>query len=338
MTPSRSGRFPLSSAAMKAVARALTHNPESGFDALMAGLRHDDPTPFSVSLRGCPDRRVALDRPLTWLSGAVGSGKMETALSFMKGATRSGYRTVSTSTHNGILGRWRSEERLAINLIQKEADPVALSRALRLAKAAFYGKSAGHLGILLPNLHEAPLSMAQALVPALTELSTLVDGETRLVLSDPGFLVQDLLRIVLPLREAAIKSGSQVIIETCRSLQALGPGVLPEDGQLLMYNPMSADSELSRLQTGEGLLRVGGELMGVDTGYEPSNLLREGNEFFTPPSHAPQVHEVADRIDARFRSDPRATHIGRLELVARACGYRSWHAAQGRSEGRVSAR
>lgn len=329
MTPSPSGRFPLSSSAMKAAARALARNPDSGFTAIMAGLRHDGPNPFNVTLRGRPDQQVRLDQPLIWLSGAVGSGKTEAAVSLMKAATRSGYRTVSTSTHNGILNRWASEERLVIDLTDKRADPEAVSDALRLAKVAFSDMSAAHLGILLPNLHMAPLGIAETLVPALTELFTLVDAETRIVLSDPGLLVPDLLRIVTPLREAAIRTGSQVIVETGRPLHVLGAGVIPEDGQLLMYDPEGAHT--SRLQLGEGLLRVGGDLIEVGTGYESPDLRYDGKEPHTSPSHEPQVYEVATRIDARVRSDPPATHIARLELVARACGYRSWHAAQGRS-------
>jgi hypothetical protein len=329
MTPSPSGRFPLSSSAMKAAARALARIPDSGFTAIMAGLRHDGPNPFNVTLRGRPDQQVRLDQPLIWLSGAVGSGKTEAAVSLMKAATRSGYRTVSTSTHNGTLSRWSSEERLGIDLTDKGADPDAVRDALLLAKAAFCGMSAGHLGIVLPNLDKAPRGTAEALLPALTDLFNILDGETRLVLTDPGLPVPDLLRIASPLREAAIRTGSQVIIETGRPPHVLCEGVLPEDGQLMMYDPERAD--MSCLRLGEGLLRVGGDLIEVGTGYESPDLRYDGKDFLIPPSHAPQVHEVAARIDARVRSDPPATHIARLELVARACGYRSWHAAQGRS-------
>lgn len=103
---------------------------------------------------------------------------------------------------------------------------------------------------------------------------------------------------------------------------------LPGPGRFT-YNPERADT--SRLQLGEGLLRVGDELIGVDAGYEPSDLIRVRKDFVAPSTYAPQVYEVVARIDALVRSDPPTTHIARLELVARACGYRSWHAAQGRS-------
>jgi len=328
MTPVRSGKLPLSSAAMKVTARALSSGM-SGHGALMAALRHEEPKPFSLSLRGKPDQRVQIDQPLVWISGAVGSGKTEATVSLMKDATRVGYRTVSTSTHNATLHRWRPEERVAIDLREVEDDPEAISCKLRLAKVAFCGKSAAHLGILLPNLHKSSVSMAEDLVPALVELSTLLDVETRIVLSDPGHLVTDLLSLVAPLREAAIRSGSQVLIETSRPFRVLGQSILDEDGLLLMYTP-EAGPDQSSLRSEEGLLRVGETFMAIDTGYEAPDLVRAGRDFFAAPSHPQNVYEVAKRIDERVRSDPTATHIGRLELVAQACGYRSWHAAQGR--------
>lgn len=98
------------------------------------------------------------------------------------------------------------------------------------------------------------------------------------------------------------------------------------DSVILMRNEAAVEPELKildlqDLQEGNGYLMAAGNSVPVQGGHEDT----------VPPD--PIINDrtkaLIDRITQKVKLHSAGTHMERLELVARCCGYRSWHAAQG---------
>lgn len=148
------------------------------------------------------------------------------------------------------------------------------------------------------------------------------------------------------LRTAATRVGAQVMI-FCRDHLREDPEieVAPEDG-LILGKSCHASSGRNRFDAPDLEMAIEGEFVlrdaaacALHTGRAPAAALSEGFapvlggfEFSLEPVsvYTEAAQRVMRKIEDGLGAHQAETHIQRLELVARSCGYRSWHAAQGR--------
>lgn len=333
MFNTNSGKLRLSTAAMKIAAWQLADG-ESGqaSRAIRAALCHDNPYPIALDIRdgNMTPSRVELQSRVTWLVGVTGSGKTEAAHAGLRAAARAGHLTAHITAGNDIYRRWHRSEVSAFDFTAAEKhDDLPLPDLV----AALSDRNRIHIRLSTPYAHTLkgvdfsiePFldAMEQSRAPRTILIEEaewrhagLVDRLKSLIMKRPDhrfiIAVQDAQAVesaIDPSRDAVIAMRSCDTPQMMRHLDLVGAPHLK--------------SECHYLREGEGFLIQAGEARPVLCGYEfqldPDPVLA-GSEAERAIRHLKEsIQETAPR-----------THTERLEAVARACGYRSWHAAQGR--------
>lgn len=294
-------QFNLSTPAMKAAARALRDHADIGPDgsaraAVMAGLRHDHPQPARIPHIDGPS--VVLTAPVIWLTGQPGSGLFTLQSLWVSEALHCGHRVLFVSPHSRLLGfREELEDEGVFRVTHNLSDP---ARQVSAVKIPSYDQAS----MLHPFLSEA---LGAALENALDSTP------------EPFWVVFDQH---LPDPDLLDKLRSSPRVRTL--VTAFDPaGDAPKAGdacvQTLGAKAADADTVVwtMRILQGSEDTRMDARL------WDPSPKgLIDGAEM------------VISRLSARPSHGGLRTHTQRLEAVARACGFSSWHAAEGRRNNR----
>ncbi len=333
--PERNGRLALSSAAMKQVAKRL--DLDTPLNALMAGLRTDAAEmPFDIVSEPAKDLTII---------GEAMSGSYETARGFLYQAARVGFRTVffthemSPHMEGNTFHPWHKIDVRGIEyqqvlkhtrarLLNLCEGPVSREEIFRVFHNAFTDFGNRHLIVSIfvrrqdPERYDAIMKDVFWALRAYDD--RIMNAET------PAPLMWAQLREVV----FAIP-GSGIPKPDMAFLRRVSGGVVT----VFSYEDAGAWAE----PAGPCLFGTGTEPVVADLGpgefflgrwrqeIVPKHMRGIIGPYATKATHVldPVVERALDRITAT--SDGlRRGHVERLDLVAKACGYTSWHAAQGR--------
>lgn len=338
-----SGKFAMSSPAMKVAAQVLrSHSQPDGasFHAVMAGLRKDNPYPLYVLSRDKKKTAICLSSSLAWLSGDIASGSSQVAHAWQKASVRAGYRSVYITMDNSSYWDWSEDERHVLNLT--DIDGMAMHDIKSCMDAAveqMNNTTAHHLHIQVPNLSKANDNISKNYIEVASHFGEFIDNQTRVFFKDTGLPKAELSRLTEYFRELARKADSQVIVETKRMPDISSLMQENKDDVILMrqltqppldpkmFNELTLP-DFTVLKEGQGYHWNGrAYFQPIEAPYDDAQPDVSGNVEKTQSKDTDRV--VSKIEEARRKSLPK-THMECLEIVARACGYRNWHAAEGR--------
>lgn len=319
------GKLPLSNTAMKVAARNLQQfadHAAAASIAIRAALREDAKNTYELWHRDKSKGRIGVDAPLTWVSGGCGSGKTELTYAAARHAARNGYRVVTITTENNHPFRWQKGDRVTVDL--RESWPHSAEEITRQLMPQLSNAALINLIILCPVLMKSGVDA----IPQMEQVRRLVidalPRECFLVIDDP-FSPYPMEPILPKLRSALGKTASMAIISS-PYLPDAHSEVIAQGECLIsmrMVEPYDCGFDHRNLREGMGYLHFNGEITAIEGDYE----------FDLDPAYvlSDQVRKAIERLEKILNTGETHTHMDRLEAVARACGYRSWHAAQGRS-------
>lgn len=276
--------------------------------AVKAALQVDRPAPLCVFT---PAGSEPLPQGMTLLMGAEGSGKSEMTLGLASQAVQAGRRAFLLDDEDFIASvqdRAGREAALVGKDFWRDADLVlqplpflGSARVEHVIDLCVAAKPGDLLAINLDILgHDAQDSFT--LLRALADRGHHVVVSTQEMRGHVSSADLDDLKTLVLMRQ--VNAGSWMD----RILKMAGLETIP------------APRTMQALRPGEGFLAHAGTL----TPFR-SDMMRPGT-FGLPPA----AEAAAARLDVALGKHPCATHTERLEMVARAFGFRSWHAAQGR--------
>lgn len=243
--------------------------------------------------------------PLAWVSGSSGSGKTEAANSWLRDAVTSGRPAVMVTTETRFWSQWHPEDVLIIQEYERDLIRDRVRRSERpftliVSKPPQTDRQGGSV-------------MRDMFLDALDALPR------------DGLLVADEMHWgSVPDRETLTSLNSGQLILLAQSDEAIRHLRRPEDGffgALLPRNTIPGDPRAD-LRTGEAFYEALNVRIKVDFPYHPDLF---GASFLRKPERL-----ALSKLEPNKEALRRVTHMEKLEAVARACGYRSWHAAQGR--------
>lgn len=320
-----SGKFPLSSTAMKIAARNLQQfadHPAVASIAIRHAVRADTDHLYKLWHRNKSEGQTSVDAALTWVSGCCGSGKTELTFAAARHAARNGRRVVTLTTDHSYAMRWHDEDRVLVDL--REGWPHSEDQIRSRIGPHLVNPGLINLTVLIPVL----IKLREELIGVAASLRKYLINHFP---HESLFVVDDLYNPYpqepfLPgLREALHKTGSSAIISTQVVPERLSETILENDCQITMrtLDPPQTGLDYKNLREGMGYLHIHGEVIPIEGEYEfsldPERIL------------CGALMEAISRLEKNLSGRDCPTHISRLEAIARACGYRSWHAAQGRS-------
>jgi hypothetical protein len=132
------------------------------------------------------------------------------------------------------------------------------------------------------------------------------------------------------LQKSLFDQGGYMLVETrfpCDS-----PNLPVLSGDVRMQGRCASRSEISdlasHLKEGQFLLEIPeGEWEMIEGPYE--------FDIDPLPSIGAQVHDILTRLESAATRFTRDTHMQRLEMIARAAGYRNWHSAQAHTSSHI---
>lgn len=324
MTFFNRGKLPLSNNAIKCAVRCLQAEParpDRAAIAIRQALCEDATVVFEVNNRSDLKGRISVDAPLTWVSGCCGSGKNELVHGASRSAARNGRRIVMITADARVVQRWHKADVRVIDLREIEFDQSVDLQSL--IDASLEDGSIACLIILIPVLTKLTTEAAAAfdhLYPHV--ISRLPKGAFFII--DEVLLSHGTINFLRGMRNSLSSLGSYAMITCFRIPAACLPEVSSEDCYIQMRDACSPKAAVScrSMREGEGLLALNGETIPIEGDYEFS---------VSPPLVlSDHVLSVIKRLEERLMKGVAQGHIAHLEAVARSCGYRSWHAAQGR--------
>lgn len=318
------GKLTLSNMAMKTAARslkAISDHPAAASIAIRDAIRADADHLYQIWHRDKSKGRMDIDARLTWVSGCCGSGKTELTFAAARNAAHNGYRVVTLTTDNNYPWRWRRDESDVIDL--REDWPRSCETRISELESRLADPGLITVIVLVPVLSKLSVEMADAILPLRQLIIDNLPDQCLLVLDDL-YSPDPLPRILPKLQDTLRRTGSRAIVSSQDVPEGLSEQLTSDDYHITMrlLHPSGLSSDHRDLREGMGYLHMNGEVIPIEGDYEfdldPKKVL---------PG---QVREVITRLENILSREGNLTHIGRLEAVARACGYRSWHAAQGR--------
>lgn len=330
----------LSVSAMKAMAKTL--KAAAHWDAVplahaavRSGLRHDAPEPLSLTREG--GEPLFFTQLVVWISGDPGSGKSEMAHTWIRDAARSGHRTLWLDTHTSFAKRWSENDVLVIdtrvsendhkqnavqNVSNKTVVVVESQRTQDLRTQileALDPREHRHVHILVDRYTPFSLEHTSRMSMIMSTIHRHAPEGMMVALDEINWQQERSARYLLGPSDKNIKL--MCLAQTNGILDNL---IEDDDGYLLMQS-VKKNKDLYRLnlRTGEGLVRGEGQTIYRDLRYVAGE---------TPSlSLNADARMAIKRLTQDLRSQQPQTHMERLACVARMCGYRSWHAAEGRT-------
>ena len=333
------GKLALSSAAIKVAAEHLkqNHAPEH---VIMAGLRHDNPYPCKIGLPKTGD--IPIGPGPVWVFGCAGSGKTELFHTASVDLARVGYRTLLVSGRGYHHSKWSPDESRSILLSHEDAGPDGINlsdpdwpNALDMRMREHFSEPAVfNVTIVIPFWMKMGSDSARISEIVMDTVSTSLPPDVGILIENVilhGDALDGLRRILnrttpppvfvspemMPGCLDAVKTGDPKIF-----MRMVGP-----NEHITRHAPELTPEIVERCSMffeGMGILSHDGEMTEILVRYDG-------------PAQMPRVlarqpaGRAIEALKARLSSAARpGTHMGRFEAVSRACGYRSWHAAQGR--------
>jgi hypothetical protein len=312
---------------MKAAARSLkttADHPATALIAIRDAIRVDADHLYQIWHRDKSEGRIDIDARLTWVSGCIGSGKPELTYAAARNAARNGYRVITVTTDNNYPYRWRRDERVVIDL--RKSWPHSCETYMSELKSQLADPAIINLAVLVPELLKLSVEETN---PILQLRQMILDNlpDHCLFVMDDLFYFHPLPPVLPQLQSALHRTGSRAIVSSQDVPEGISEQLTSDDCHITMrlLHPSGLEKDHSTLREGIGFLHIDGEVLPIEGDYEfdlyPNSVFSE------------QAREVITRLEHILSREGILTHIGRLEAVARACGYRSWHAAQGRRSG-----
>lgn len=314
---SRKGQLALSSFSIKLMAKVFGETG-SADAAVRAALRNDIPSRLSVMLEGSDQ---AVDNQVIWVFGTTGAGGSEMAVSFAKENSARGGKTCFI-TPRTVFYRLPAQE-------------------------TYYSGLGWNLGYISENVemldHPFCVLTVRNVCRSVEDHAADFLSALKVVdLLDADLIVlDDVLWSVYPAEAAAFvnkmrRLGKRLIVMSMEWRLVPRDAIIPSDAVLLMKSVTGEEYQkdlFSRLSwfsheqpphekvlqfaPGEGFLismtkfgRFTAHYRYTDASYLPEPAVR-----------------AVTMLQKKDRRDP---YMARLDAAARACGYRSWHAAQGR--------
>jgi len=315
MFTTKQGKFALSNAAMKLAARRVASNPDQIEAAVRAAMWHDASAFFAINNRFDESVRYEIIAPIAWVSGSSGSGKTELMHAASRNAARAGAQVITLSGYCEVAHRWHEDDRAVLDLRDHRLEVAEME--------SFMKRCEPYLIIALPNIFKSRPDHIEAIQDFIMKvIENLSDGMV-LVIDEVVLDLLALPRMVAQLRTHLASRGINAII-SMQDRNDIAPYVVEGDAEIVMrsFNETDFNGALLELVEGEGFLVQNGKVAPVLSDYE----------FTDKPMHVlpAEAQKVVERLKAQLTDGGNLGHIGRLDAVARACGYRDWHTAQGR--------
>lgn len=307
-----------STVAIKVAAKTLGET-QSARAALMAALRHDHPLTVSVTMGGA---KTHLEHPVIWVFGVTGSCKTHMATAWARAAGSSGHKTCFITTKPGLHNAFPSIESV---LLTGSASEDELRNALASPHVPVTMVLVDPVQKTGDAHSEGVMKAATAFIASDCDLIIVDDFSRRPLATDAIEMIAEHARrsqkrvIILAddwnhMRFGLIKENDAVLV--MRSVNG------PEFTDLLLKNiPWDRGTlcfrHLSALDIGKGVLMSSDGFYAFEGPYDPSS-----STMFDAPTN---------RAITALESSPRATtHTDRLNALALACGFKGWHAVEGR--------
>ncbi|MFG6572036.1 hypothetical protein ACGYLO_10565 [Sulfitobacter sp. 1A13353] len=315
MFSTNQGKFALSNAAMKLAARRVASNPDKIEAAVRAAMWHDASAFFGINNRFDKSVRYEVIAPIVWVSGCTGSGKHELTHAASRSAGRAGAQVITLTTLPDMAYRWHEDEREVFDIREKTLEVAELRRLMK--------RNDPHLIIRLPVLAKACPERISEVQIFIEEVIQLLNENMIFVIDRFVLDVVNLPKLMQHLRAQIRTTGVSAIV-SIEERKFSADLVMKGDAEIVMRGIDSTDFDgaLPELIEGEGFLVQNGKVIPVLSDYE----------FTYEPMHVlpAKARNVVKRLKAQLSGGGDLGHIGRLDAVARACGYRNWHTAQGR--------
>ena len=292
----------LSQRGMKIVAAALaTGTPAK--EAVRAGMRASCPS--SVNVSGSDGAEISVTQPVIWVSGTTGSGKSELAHACVRTASAFGRPTLMVSDET-FAQRWDSGDAVRLE------DDTCTIDSMRTAFAA--GK---HVSVRAPRPYDVPPAAYEA------RLSSLLSIVRESVPEDGLVVLDEVNWLRIPDRSLLISMERGQVMCLTQNDRSITHLRTDADALIGLFSTDPSDGpERTKLSAGRGILFSAHGQPDVRFSHHQIAELAERTRAHLTRA----VERVVQRLEGRTWD----THTQRLEAVARACGYRSWHAAQGR--------
>lgn len=328
MIDERGGKFCMTPAAMKAGARemGMRGSPAEAVArrAVYASLRHYKAAGPRVFAHDGSEKTL---RKVTIVLGTTGAGKSEAALGWCAKEAARGAASVLIGNVRCVVGRMG---RLSVSA--HISDPMAWDLI----------RSAGedHLNAMIstPSVKDSGPVSAESLLP----LMEAIPSHSLLVLDGLcSWYAGDGERNEV-MRKIHDRVGNTIMTfqDACSMVRVIGSGDgLSAADTFLMKSVDKRTAEMFRPEEERDALSWARDLLDLTSGS--GFLLRDGTAIRSTAPHLSSAGEgrILSRgalnavriLTERLGEGWPSTHTERLELMARACGYRSWHAAQGRT-------
>ena len=315
MFSTNQGKFALSNAGMKLAARRLADYPDQVEAAVRAAMWYDTPSFFGIRNRFDKNVRYEVVAPITWVSGCAGSGKTELMHAASRDAARAGAQVVTLSGYCEVAHRWHEDDRAILDLRDHRLEVSEMERFLRRCEP--------YLIIALPIISKCHPDQIAAIQDFIEKVFDKLSDGMVLVIDEVVLEVMALPYLIVQLRKKLADRRIHAMI-SMQERNHFAPHVVQRDAEIVMrgIDHTDFDGALLELIEGEGFLVQNGKVIPVLSDYE----------FTYEPMHVlpARAQNVVKRLKGQFSGGVNLGHIGRLDAVARACGYRNWHAAQGR--------
>lgn len=322
-------KFALSADAMKVVAKALAVPDEMGGTpraAVMAGMRNDNEPRFCFADRfekgaKTPEAWTNIYKSMKFISGDTGAGKTHLMRTWAQLAAEKGYRSLSLSKEPPR--GWADED---ISTFDAPASPDEVVAVCDRIRDALTRGEASHI-----HFSMGPYATQNALYRSVVHRVVddfVWDGREDILFTVDDFDWREEVPLLYKVSDYASVARFQFATTTRRTadLPAERFAVRPSEIRMLSTHREDdhhAGHNRHDLERGQFLL-----------GDESEKTYRTPKDLGTPgASRLPEFSlRAIARLERAKRERPMETHTERLEAVARACGYRSWHAAQGRAK------
>lgn len=315
MFSTNQGKFALSNAAMKLAARRVASNPDQIEAAVRAAMWHDASAFFGINNRFDENVRYEVIAPMTWVSGCTGSGKTELMHAASRDAARAGAQVVTLSGYCEVAHRWHEDDRAILDLRDHRLEGSEMERFLRRCEP--------YLIIALPIISKCHPDQIAAIQDFIEKVFDKLSDGMVLVTDEVVLELMALPHLIAQLRKKLAARRIHAMI-SMQERNDFAPYVVEGDAEIIMrgIDHTDFDGALPELIEGEGFLVQNGKVTPVLSDYE----------FTYEPMHVfpAKAQNVVERLKTQLSGGGVVGHIRRLDAVARACGYRDWHAAQGR--------
>ena len=321
------GKLDLTTDAVKVVAKRLERSHEDGGSpkaAIMAGLRFDNEPRYCFTNKSIvgsdePPHWVNLRNPMKVISGSQGCGKTRLLKIWTQLAAEKGFSSLSVSAE--MPRRWADEDLFVID------GPTTVAGSPRVAEEVRRSLRKGdvpHLCVVIANPVVHRELNRQFVRQVLRDVYE--NGHDDVFVTVDDFEWGEDTDLLSWIAQASETRTFQFATTTRRSTDFSMKDFSKLPSELRMYSDSSAD----RMHAGFNRqdLKIGQFMLNgfLDAVYDTPEELGDPRKSRLGDA----AMRAVGRLEAELLKGNVHTHTDRLNAVAKACGFRSWHAVQGR--------